>query len=123
MRPLSYPQTDVFLVCYSIISHASYENVKFKWLPELQRHAAGVPILLVGTKNDLRDDPKMSSMSMKVMTSEEGQELADSNKAFTGFCECSALTQDGLKSVFDQAIRIALMKSDDVPTCTRCQIM
>eukprot|EP00488_Nonionellina_sp_1-RS-2012_P000723 TRINITY_DN1196_c0_g1_i1.p1 TRINITY_DN1196_c0_g1~~TRINITY_DN1196_c0_g1_i1.p1 ORF type:complete len:137 (+),score=20.07 TRINITY_DN1196_c0_g1_i1:405-815(+) len=26
LRPLSYPQTDVFLVCFSIISQSSYEN-------------------------------------------------------------------------------------------------
>ena len=30
LRPLSYPQTDVFLVCYSIISRASFDNVKAK---------------------------------------------------------------------------------------------
>ena len=34
LRPLSYPQTDVFIVCYSIISKASYSNVKNKWIPE-----------------------------------------------------------------------------------------
>lgn len=34
LRPLSYPQTDVFLVCFSVISPSSYENVKEKvtWL-------------------------------------------------------------------------------------------
>ena len=30
LRPLSYPQTDVFLVCFSVINPASYENVKEK---------------------------------------------------------------------------------------------
>jgi len=30
LRPLSYPQTDVFLVCFSVISPSSYENVKEK---------------------------------------------------------------------------------------------
>ena len=28
LRPLSYPQTDVFLVCFSVASRASFENVK-----------------------------------------------------------------------------------------------
>ena len=32
LRPLSYPQTDVFLVCYSVVAPASYENVKEKVL-------------------------------------------------------------------------------------------
>ena len=30
LRPLSYPQTDVFLVCFSVINPLSYENVKEK---------------------------------------------------------------------------------------------
>ena len=36
LRPLSYPQTDVFLVCFSIISRASLENIKTKWVPEIR---------------------------------------------------------------------------------------
>jgi len=28
LRPLSYPQTDVFLICFSVNSPASFENVK-----------------------------------------------------------------------------------------------
>uniref|UniRef100_A0A915P822 Uncharacterized protein n=2 Tax=Meloidogyne TaxID=189290 RepID=A0A915P822_9BILA len=30
LRPLSYPQTDVFLVCFSVVAPASYENVREK---------------------------------------------------------------------------------------------
>merc|ERR550525_269472 len=56
LRPLSYPQTDVFLVCFSVISDPSFNNVKQKWIPEITHHAPGVPIILVGTKSDLRND-------------------------------------------------------------------
>lgn len=35
LRPLSYPQTDVFLVCFSIVSPTSFQNVKTKWVPEV----------------------------------------------------------------------------------------
>lgn len=38
LRPLSYPQTDVFLVCFSVTSPASFENVKEKWFPEVGFH-------------------------------------------------------------------------------------
>eukprot|EP01135_Chromosphaera_perkinsii_P005671 Nk52_evm3s358 gene=Nk52_evmTU3s358 len=55
LRPLSYPQTDVFLVCFSLTSPQSLENVRAKWLPEVQHHCPGVPVVLVGTKLDLRD--------------------------------------------------------------------
>lgn len=30
LRPLSYPQTDVFLVCFSVVSPPSFENVRTK---------------------------------------------------------------------------------------------
>jgi len=30
LRPLSYPRTDVFLICFSLVSPPSYENVRTK---------------------------------------------------------------------------------------------
>ena len=30
LRPLSYPQTDIFLICFSLVSPASFENVRAK---------------------------------------------------------------------------------------------
>ncbi|XP_077305141.1 ras-related protein Rac1-like isoform X2 [Lithobates pipiens] len=56
LRPLSYPQTDVFLVCFSIVNPASFENVREKWYTEVQHHCPDTPIILVGTQFDLRDD-------------------------------------------------------------------
>ncbi|CAD6585870.1 MAG: Rho GTPase protein rac1, partial [Cyphobasidiales sp. Tagirdzhanova-0007] len=56
LRPLSYPQTDVFLICFSLVSPPSFENVKTKWYPEIQHHAPNIPVILVGTKLDLRGD-------------------------------------------------------------------
>ncbi|MCD9638484.1 Rac-like GTP-binding protein arac11 [Datura stramonium] len=56
LRPLSYRGADVFILAFSLISKASYENVAKKWIPELKHYAPGVPIVLVGTKLDLRDD-------------------------------------------------------------------
>ena len=32
LRPLSYPQTDIFLICFSLVSPPSFENVKTKVL-------------------------------------------------------------------------------------------
>ncbi|XP_048129407.1 rac-like GTP-binding protein RHO1 [Rhodamnia argentea] len=50
LRPLSYRGADVFILAFSLISKASYENVSKKWIPELKHYAPGVPIVLVGTK-------------------------------------------------------------------------
>ena len=56
LRPLAYPQTDVVLICFSIASPASFDNVRNKWSPEVRHHCPRAPHLLVGTKLDLRDD-------------------------------------------------------------------
>lgn len=56
LRPLSYPQTDVFLVCYSVVNPASFDNVRAKWSPEIKHNNPETPVVLVGTKLDLRED-------------------------------------------------------------------
>jgi len=113
LRPLSYPQTDVFLICYSVISPASFENVKNKWYPEIQHHAPGVPIILVGTKEDLRNDPgtisALASKGVAPITDKQATDTATQIKAVKHMA-CSALTQQGLKNVFDESIRAALNK-------------
>ncbi len=56
LRSLSYPQTDVFLICFSLVNPVSLENVRAKWHPEVRQNCPNVPIILVGTKRDLRED-------------------------------------------------------------------
>lgn len=111
LRPLSYPQTDVFLVCFSVIATSSFENVKAKWIPEIQHHAPGVPLVLVGTKSDLRDDQEqisqLQSKGLHMVTQPAAEQMAQEIGA-AKYLECSALTQEGLKAVFDEAIRAAL---------------
>eukprot|EP00004_Rigifila_ramosa_P015690 TRINITY_DN365_c0_g2_i3.p1 TRINITY_DN365_c0_g2~~TRINITY_DN365_c0_g2_i3.p1 ORF type:complete len:194 (-),score=45.96 TRINITY_DN365_c0_g2_i3:145-726(-) len=115
LRPLSYPQTDVFIVCFSIISPSSFENVKAKWVPEVTHHAPKTPIILVGTKLDLRDDndtkQKLREKGMSAISQEKGEALAKEIKA-AAYVECSALTQTNLKSVFDQAIKVVMFPTE-----------
>lgn len=111
LRPLSYPQTDVFLVCFSVTSPASFENVREKWFPEVHHHCPGVPCLIVGTQTDLRDDPqvreKLSKQKMQPVRKEDGERMSKELGAVK-YVECSALTQFKLKDVFDEAIVAAL---------------
>ena len=111
LRPLSYPQTDIFLICFSIVAPASFENVKEKWVPEIQHHCPGVPFLLVGTQADLRDDPatieKLARSKQKPIAPDAGARMAK-EVGSVKYVECSALTQKGLKNVFDESIIAAL---------------
>jgi len=111
LRPLSYPQTDVFLVCYSVLSRTSLNNVKAKWIPELRQYTDGAPIILVGTKSDLRNDPHMIAEFQEkglTMISPEEAEAVRKEIGAQQHVECSALTQKGLKEVFEEAIRASI---------------
>jgi len=111
LRPLSYPQTDVFLICFSLVSPASFENVRAKWFPEVSHHCPHTPIILVGTKLDLREDPdtiaKLKEKKLVPINYQQGLAMAKEVNAVK-YLECSALTQKGLKTVFDDAIRAVL---------------
>ena len=62
-RPLAYTSSDIFLLCFSLVSPDSLSNVCHKWFPELQKHAQRVPVILVGTKSDLRDQKAKSKLA------------------------------------------------------------
>ena len=100
LRPLSYPQTDVFLVCFSIVNPSSFENVRAKWYPEVSHHCPNTPIILVGTKVDLREDAatieKLASKKQAPISYEQGLQMVQEIGAVK-YMECSALTQTGLK--------------------------
>jgi small GTP-binding protein len=109
LRPLSYPQTDVFLICFSIVGPPSFENVTTKWYPEVQHHCPTTPIILVGTKLDLRTDPEtLERLESKhkggPITEEQGKQKAAEINAVK-YLECSAATQQGLVEVFHEAVR------------------
>ena len=112
LRPLSYQLTDVFLLCFSVTSPSSLENIKSKWLPEIQRYAPGVPFFIVGTKLDTRNDDKiiadLAAKRQQPVTKQRGEVICSELRGFK-YLECSALTQEGLKQVFDEAIRCVLI--------------
>jgi Ras-related C3 botulinum toxin substrate 1 len=109
LRPLSYRGADIFVLAFSLISRASYENVLKKWMPELRRFAPNVPIVLVGTKLDLRDNRGYLAdhMGSNIITPAQGEELRKQIGA-AAYIECSSKTQQNVKAVFDTAIKVVL---------------
>uniref|UniRef100_A0A8C2SIX0 Ras homolog family member A n=1 Tax=Capra hircus TaxID=9925 RepID=A0A8C2SIX0_CAPHI len=111
LRPLFYPDTDVILMCFSIDSPDSLENIPEKWTPEVKHFCPNVPIILVGNKKDLRNDEhtrrELAKMKQEPVKPEEGRDMANRIGAF-GYMECSAKTKDGVREVFEMATRAAL---------------
>lgn len=124
LRPLSYPDTDVILMCFSIDSPDSLENIPEKWTPEVKHFCPNVPIILVGNKRDLRNDDatkrELMKMKQEPVRIEDGRSMADKINAFS-YLECSAKTKDGVREVFETATRAAL-QTKKKPS-RRCQLL
>eukprot|EP00485_Elphidium_margaritaceum_P004927 CAMPEP_0202690468 /NCGR_PEP_ID=MMETSP1385-20130828/5440_1 /ASSEMBLY_ACC=CAM_ASM_000861 /TAXON_ID=933848 /ORGANISM="Elphidium margaritaceum" /LENGTH=191 /DNA_ID=CAMNT_0049345733 /DNA_START=30 /DNA_END=605 /DNA_ORIENTATION=+ len=109
LRPLSYPETDIFLVCYSVASPASFDNITLKWIPEITHHCPDTPFIVVGMKTDLRTDKEVQNKVSKILNETDGKALAKQVNAHS-YKECSALCQQGLFDLFDDAIRTAIKR-------------
>ncbi|XP_065833775.1 cdc42 homolog [Oscarella lobularis] len=128
LRPLSYPLTDVFIVCFSVMNPSSLINLRDKWVPEIQHYVPAAPFIVVATQSDARDDYRavesLKKHKLKPVATEEGQKTAKQLKA-AAFVECSALTQRNLKDVFDSAIVAVLNPPEETTKMRRkrCKIL
>jgi small GTP-binding protein len=126
LRPLSYPQTDVFLICFAVNSRVSFDNLRTKWLTEVQHFAPNVPFIIVGTKSDLRGEA--GGVGGDFVSAEEAEKLKAELKA-SKYIECSALKPElgdnGLKAVFDEAIKTVLLdrRKPSTKKKSRCSIL
>ncbi|EQL02303.1 hypothetical protein G6O67_004776 [Ophiocordyceps sinensis] len=116
LRPLSYPDSHVILICFAVDSPDSLDNVQEKWISEVLHFCQGLPIVLVGCKKDLRYDQKtideLRKTSQKPVTPEEGEEVRKKIGAHK-YLECSAKTNEGVREVFENATRAALLSRNN----------
>ncbi|ORY96499.1 P-loop containing nucleoside triphosphate hydrolase protein [Syncephalastrum racemosum] len=110
LRPLSYPETDVILICFAIDQPTSFANVQDRWLPEVTHFCENVPKLLVGNKIDLRDNQtriaQLNALGHNLTTYEEGERLAKEIGA--KYYECSAKNNQNVHEVISAATKIAM---------------
>lgn len=99
LRPLSYGNTDVYLVCYSVNSKSSLANVNNKWINEVRFYSPDTPIILVGLKSDMRN-----TSANDVVPKTDIDDVMTLYKLNHNI-ECSAKTQDNIKYLFDTVIR------------------
>ncbi|CCM06081.1 uncharacterized protein FIBRA_08328 [Fibroporia radiculosa] len=107
LRPLSYPESDVILIVFSVDFPVSLMNVQDKWYPEVAHFCEGVPIILVGTKTDLRRDEQtkrmLSAQGLTPVASDQGMSVA--REIGAKYIECSAKLGTGVKEVFTLALK------------------
>jgi small GTP-binding protein len=111
LRLLAYQETAVLVICFSVVSMASYDSVQPTFMPEAAEYLPTVPILLVGTQTDLRDDPeavaRLAEQQLAPLIPAEGHKLAKEIGAVK-YLECSARLGVGVNKVFDEIAQIAL---------------
>jgi len=102
LRPLSYPQTDVFLICFNVTSPPSFENVKEKWFPEVRHHCPATACIIVGTMVDLRGSyPVWVSLCRRSRCDREiGQIETEANYVWTGRTTCSGIRSCEVRWMF-----------------------
>ena len=131
---MAYPDTDVIILCFSVVRPDSMENIKIKWMPELNKYLPDAIIILVGTQVDLRDQSlnnnnnnninniintnnNNNNLQQRFISTREGEELKQKISAFK-YIECSALTQLNIKEVFDSCIEAYAKSNPPIePSC------
>jgi len=107
LRPLSYPESDVILIVFSIDFPVSLANVQDKWYPEVAHFCEGTPLILVGTKIDLRHDDQtrrmLGAQGQTPITHDQGIHMA--REIGAKYIECSAKTGAGVQDVFALALK------------------
>lgn len=126
LRPLAYNKAHVILIGFGIDSPDSLENVKAKWAEEARERCPKVPLILVGLKKDLRENPmareEMRRRGWRFVSSREGAEMRDAIGA-RKYLECSSLTGDGVDDVFEAATRAGMIAGEREGREGRCCVV
>jgi small GTP-binding protein len=117
LRPLSYPNTDVFVICYSVASRESLESARTKWNKEIVSRCPTAAKILVGTKLDMWCSNIMQKDGMHCLVTPEQGKLVAQEIGASAHLQCSALTQMGLRHVFEEAVRAVLRPSLQQQNC------
>lgn len=133
LRSLSYDDTHAIMLCFSVDSPDSLENVESKWVAEIAENCPGVKLVLVALKCDLREQEKEdreegTEPRRPTIDYKQGLAVAEKVKALrylgtfsllacivmcenmslTLSTECSAMKNRGVNEAFTEAARVAL---------------
>ncbi|XP_072410011.1 rho-related BTB domain-containing protein 2-like isoform X1 [Chiloscyllium punctatum] len=117
-RRFAYGRSDVVVLCFSIANPNSLHHVKTMWYQEIKHFCPRAPVILVGCQLDLRyTDLEAVNRARRplarpirhneILPPEKGREVA--KELGIPYYETSVVAQFGIKDVFDNAIRAALI--------------
>uniref|UniRef100_A0A670IU03 Rho-related BTB domain-containing protein 1 n=3 Tax=Podarcis muralis TaxID=64176 RepID=A0A670IU03_PODMU len=117
-RRFAYGRSDVVVLCFSIANPNSLNHVKTMWYQEIKHFCPRTPVILVGCQLDLRyADLEAVNRARRplarpikrgdILPPERGREVA--KELGIPYYETSVFDQFGVKDVFDNAIRAALI--------------
>ncbi|VDN17856.1 unnamed protein product [Gongylonema pulchrum] len=100
LRPFTYPDTDVFLLCFNVMLPSTLRSITNHWIPEINKTVPNTPGMFQILVIDLckNGEQPVSESKARILSEELSAD----------YLECSALTQHNLKEVFDAAILTAL---------------
>ncbi|KAF2807458.1 uncharacterized protein BDZ99DRAFT_392370 [Mytilinidion resinicola] len=127
LRSLSYDDTHAIMLCFSVDSPDSLENVETKWVGEIAENCPGVKLVLVALKCDLRrredaDDDENPQPEKPMIMYDEGLKVAERIRALR-YLECSAMKNRGVNEAFTEAARVALSVKNSKDRDRGCNVM
>ena len=114
IRPEVYTDTDVFLVCFSVVRALSWENALNKWIPEIQEYCPITPFILVGTHTEWRELWDERDPSRKPVFAVAGTGYAQQVGAVR-YLECSTCENE-VRQIFDEAVLVSIMDRMELST-------
>ncbi|KAH6677692.1 putative RHO3 protein [Halenospora varia] len=135
LRSLSYDDTHAIMLCFSVDSKDSLENVESKWVGEIAENCQGVKLVLVALKCDLREqsaDEEGEATEGANGATKEKKEMINYNQGLEvarrigalRYLECSAMRNRGVNEAFTEAARVALsVKPNGEKDGSKCCVM
>jgi Rho family protein len=132
LRSLSYDDTHAIMLCFSVDSKDSLENVESKWVGEIAENCQGVKLVLVALKCDLREQGEEEGEGAEGGAQKEKKEMITYNQGLAvarninalRYLECSAMRNRGVNEAFTEAARVALsVKASGGKDDGKCAVM
>lgn len=116
LRPLSYTNADLLMVCYAINDGDSLQHVEDRWFPEVKHFCYDTPIMLVGLKSDLYNDVGIGNNKRNALLDAEKVDKKAESLGAVLHMQCSAKTLKNVDDLFQTTMVILL---DDQPASTK----